>query len=178
MLSKRMETALNDQINAEIYSSYLYWSMAAYFESEGLPGFANWMDVQRQEEEFHALKFYAYVNSRGGRVLMKPIAGPPTEWDSPLAVFEAVLAHEQKVTGLINDLMTLAMEEKDHATAAMLQWFVTEQVEEEENATKIVQQLKRMQDTPGGLYMLDQQLAQRVFVQPAAESESTGGSEA
>ena len=177
MLSSKIQDALNNQLNAEIYSSYLYWSMAAYFESQGLSGFANWMDVQRQEEEFHALKFYRYINSRGGRVLMKPIAGPPTEWDSPLAAFEAVLAHEQKVTGLINDLMTLAIEEKDHATASMLQWFVTEQVEEEENATKIVQQIKMMQDAPGGLYLLDQHLGQRVFIPPTTPEAEAGGSE-
>jgi len=131
MISKKIEKALNKQINAELYSAYLYLSMVAYFESVNLPGFANWMKVQTQEELMHAMKIYDFVNERGGRVVLKAIEAPPTEWDSPLDAFEATYKHEQKVTGLINNLVNLAIEEKDHATSSFLQWFVNEQVEEE-----------------------------------------------
>jgi len=121
-----MEQALNNQLNAELYSSYLYLAMAAHFESTSLKGFANWMTVQAQEELAHAMKFYNYIVERGGRVRLAAIAEPVAEWDSPLAVFQAVYAHEQKVTGLINDLMKLAREEQDNACEIFLQWFVTE----------------------------------------------------
>jgi ferritin len=171
MLSKKMQQAINDQINAEIYSAYLYLSMRAYFESANLAGFANWMQVQYQEESFHAFKFYGYVNDRRGRVLLQAIAAPPTEWKSPLDVFKATLAHEQIVTGRINDLMSLAIQEKDHAAHMFLQWFINEQVEEEKNADTIINKLKLMADTPGGLYLLDQELAQRVYTPPAAAAE-------
>ena len=167
MLSDKMRDALNQQINAEIYSAYLYFSMAAYFEAKSLEGCANWMKVQAQEEMTHAVRFYNYLNNAAGRVTMLPIEGPPTEWDSPLAVFEAVYVHEEKVTGLINDLVALANEEKDYATLAELQWFVTEQVEEEASADAVVQKLKLMQGAPGGLFMLDRELAPRVFTMPA-----------
>ena len=167
MLSDKMREALNQQINAELYSAYLYFSMAAYFEAKNLSGCASWMKVQAQEEMTHAVRFYNYVNNAGGQATMLPIEGPPAEWDSPLAVFEAVYAHEQKVTGLINDLVTLANEEKDYATLAELQWFVTEQVEEEASADAVVQKLKLMQGAPGGLFMLDRELAPRVFTMPA-----------
>lgn len=163
MLSEKMQEALNKQVNAELYSAYLYLSMSAYFESIDLAGFANWMRVQAQEEVMHATKIYDHINERGGRVLLFSIEGPPTEWKSPLAVFENTYHHEQKVTGLINDLVSLATEEKDYATNAFLQWFVTEQVEEEASAKAIVQKLKLIADAPGGLFMLDQELGQRVF---------------
>jgi ferritin len=163
MISKNMEKALNEQINAEMYSAYLYLSMEAYFRSLDLSGFANWMRVQTQEETTHAMKIYDYIDERGGRVILKSIATPQTEWKSPLAVFEAVYKHEQKVTGLINDLVNLAIKEKDHATSAFLQWFVSEQVEEEASADKIVQQMRMIGDAPGGLFMLDHELGQRVF---------------
>jgi ferritin len=169
MISKKMEEALNEQINAEWYSAYLYLSMEAYFESMNLPGFANWMRVQIQEESIHALKIYDFVNERGGRVLLKSIAQPPTEWESPLAVFEAAYKHEQKVTGLINDLVSLAIEEKDHATNSFLQWFVDEQVEEEDSANQVVQKLKLIQNDPGGLFLIDRELGQRVFTPPPTE---------
>lgn len=117
----------------------------------------------------HAMKIYDFINERGGRALLKGIEGPPTKWKSPLAVFEAAYAHEQKVTGLINDLVDLAMKEKDHATNSFLQWFVNEQVEEEASADEIVQQLKMMENAPGGMFMLDRELGQRVFTPPAAE---------
>ncbi|MHC4156065.1 MAG: ferritin, partial [Planctomycetota bacterium] len=153
MIGKKMQNALNEQVNAELYSAYLYLAMEAFFESANLPGFANWMRVQTQEELSHAMKIYDYVGERGGRVTLKQIAGPPTEWDSPLAAFEAVSEHEQKVTGLINELVNLAIQEKDHAANMFLQWFVNEQVEEEKNADEIVQKLKLMADAPGAMYM-------------------------
>jgi len=171
MISKKMQDALNGQVNAELYSAYLYLSMESYFKSLNLNGFANWMRVQTQEEVVHATKIYDFINERGGRAILKAIAGPPTTWDSPLAVFEAAYKHEQKVTGLINDLVDLAIKEKDHATNTFLQWFVNEQVEEEASADAIVQQLKMMESAPGGLFMLDRELAQRVFTPPPAQGQ-------
>ena len=169
MISKKTEEALNQQVNAELYSAYLYLSMESYFKSENLNGFANWMRVQTQEEVAHATKIYDFINERGGRVTLKAIEGPQTEWDSALAVFKATYEHEQKVTGLINDLVDLAIKEKDHATNSFLQWFVNEQVEEESSADAIVQQLKMMENAPGGMFMLDRELGQRVFTPPATE---------
>jgi ferritin len=169
MLSKKMQDALNGQLNAELYSAYLYASMSAYFESINLRGFANWMRVQAQEEVLHAYKFYNFVNERGGRVILDPIEGPPTEWNSPLAAFEAAYQHEQKVTGLINELVDLAVSEKDHATNNFLQWFVTEQVEEEASANEVVQKLNLVGEATGGLFMLDREMGQRVFTPPATE---------
>jgi ferritin len=171
MISQKIQDALNEQVNAELYSAYMYLSMATYFESASLSGFANWMNIQTQEEVPHAMKIYKFIEERMGRVILKAIDGPPTEWDSPLAAFEAVFAHEQKVTGLINGLVDLAIKENDHATRGFLQWFVDEQVEEEASADAIVQQLKLMKDAPGALYMLDKEMAQRVLTPPAAESE-------
>ena len=169
MISKKMEKALNEQVNAELFSAYLYLSMEAYFKSLNLNGFANWMRVQTQEEVTHAMKIYDFIDERGGRITLKAIDGPETKWDSPLAVFNAVYEHEQKVTSLINNLVNLAIEEKDHATNTFLQWFVNEQVEEEASADQVVQQLKLMEKAPGGLFLLDRELAQRVFTPPAAE---------
>ncbi len=169
MISKKMEEALNKQVNAELYSAYLYLSMESYFKSENLNGFANWMRVQTQEEVAHATKIYDFINERGGRVTLMAIEGPQTEWDSALAVFKAAYEHEQKVTGLINDLVDLAIKEKDHATNSFLQWFVNEQVEEESSTDEIVQQLKMMENAPGGMFMLDRELGQRVFTPPATE---------
>ena len=166
-----MEEALNGQVNAEMYSAYLYLSMESYFKSLNLNGFASWMRVQTQEEMIHAMKIYDFINGRGGRVILKAIEGPPIEWDSPLAVFEAVYVHEQKVTGLINELVNLAIKEKDHATNTFLQWFVNEQVEEESSADEVVQQLKMMENAPGGMFMLDRELGQRVFTPPATQGE-------
>ena len=171
MISDKIQDAFNAQLNAETYSAYLYWSMAAYFDSINLSGFSNWMRCQAQEEMVHAMKFYSFINERGGRVLMKTIESPPTRWDSPPAAFEAVYAHEQKVTGLINDLVDLAIAEKDHAANAFLQWFVNEQVEEEASADEVVQKLKLMVDAPGGLFILDQELGTRMFTPPPAEGE-------
>jgi ferritin len=171
MISKKMEEALNGQVNAELYSAYLYLSMESYFKSLDLNGFANWMRVQTQEEIVHVMKIYDFINERGGRILLQAIEGPPTQWDSPRAVFEAAYAHEQKVTGLINALVDLAIKEKDHATHTFLQWFVNEQVEEEASADTIIQQLKMMESAPGGLFMLDRELAQRVFTPPPAQGQ-------
>lgn len=173
MISKNMEKAINEQINAEMYSAYLYLSMEAYFRSLDLSGFANWMRVQVQEELMHAMKMYDFVDARGGRIILKPIAAPQAEWKSPLAVFEATYKHEQKVTGLINDLVSLAIKEKDHATHTFLQWFVNEQVEEESSADKIIQQMKMMEEAPGGMFMLDRELGLRVFTPPATAGEQT-----
>lgn len=167
MIDKRMEKAINKQINWELYSSYLYMSMAAYFESVNLKGFSNWMRVQAMEELTHAKRFYDFLTARGGRVVLTEIKSPPTDWKSPLAVFENVLDHEQHVTALINDLVDLSVKMKDHATNSFLQWFVNEQVEEEASADEIVQSLKLNKNNPGGLYMIDKDLAQRTFVPPA-----------
>ena len=171
MIDQRMQEALNKQINAEIYSAYLYLSMSAHFQSVNLAGFANWMRVQAHEELMHALKFYDYVNERGGRIVLQPVEAPPSHWDSPLAVFEHVYQHEQKVTGMINKLVDLAVEIRDHATNNVLQWFVAEQVEEEASADEVVQKLKLVGDDPSALFMIDRELAQRAFVAPAAATE-------
>jgi len=170
MINKKMLDAINAQINAELYSAYLYLSMAAHFKTANLPGFANWMTVQVQEETMHAMKFYNYVLSRGGKVKLTAIDGPPISWKSPLDAFEYTYSHEQKVTGLINNLVNLAIAEKDHAANMFLQWFVNEQVEEEANADSLVQQLTMAKDAPGALLMIDRELAARVFTPPAANA--------
>ena len=169
MLSKQMEEAINKQINAEIYSSYLYLSMCAYFESIGLAGSASWMRQQAQEEMFHGMKMFDYVNERGGRVVLQAVEQPQTEWTSASDVFENVLSHERKVTGLINDLVNLALDERDHATNIFLQWFVSEQVEEEASAGDIVDKLKLIGNDANGLFMLDRELGQRQFTWPAGK---------
>lgn len=169
MISKKIEQAFNSQLNAEAYSAYLYWSMSAALEKMNLPGFANWMRVQAQEEMSHAMKFYDHVIERGGTVSMTAIDGPPTAWKDVKGVIGATLEHEQHVSSLINDLMELAIAEKDHAAAMFLQWFVSEQVEEEASAMEILGKLEIAGDTAGGLYMLDKEMAGRVFVPPAAE---------
>jgi ferritin len=160
-LSKRMLDALNEQIREELASAYIYLSMAAYFESIDLPGFAHWMRVQTQEEMEHAMKFYGYVHERGGRVLLQAIPQPPAEFAGPAAAFEETLKHEQYITGRIHTLYGLAVEDKDYASQVLLQWFVTEQVEEEKNANEILAVLKRIGDKGQGLIMLDRQLASR-----------------
>lgn len=167
-MNEKIEKAINEQINKELYSAYLYLSMAGYFESVSLPGFANWMKVQFQEEQFHAFKMFDFVVERGGRVKLHAIDSPPGEWDSPLAVFEEVCAHEAKVTGYINDLVDLAITEKDHATNNMLQWFVGEQVEEESTAGEIRDKLKLIGNEGGGLFMMDKEFSARVFTPPPA----------
>ena len=140
--------------------------MSAYFESINLKGFANWMRVQTQEELVHAMKFYDYLIERGGKVVLSSIESPLTEWSSPLDVFKHAYQHEQNVTGLINKLVDLAMDEKDHATNNFLQWFVSEQVEEEASTDEVVQKIKLMGDARGGMFIFDRELAQRVFTPP------------
>ncbi len=167
MISDNMVKAINEQINAEMYSAYLYLSMEAYFKDLGMDGAAHWMECQAQEEITHAMKFYYYLNERGARVKLSAIDGPETEWKSPLAVFENALAHEQKVTSLINDLVTLANEEKDYATASFLNWYVDEQVEEEAHADEIRSKLKLAEGAQGALFMIDKELAARIFVNTA-----------
>ena len=142
--------------------------MSAYFESINLKGFAHWMRIQTQEEIVHVMKFFDFLVERGGKVTLSSIESPPTEWASPLAVFEHAYQHEQKVTGLINDLVNLAISEKDHATNNFLQWFISEQIEEEASADEVVQKIKLMGDASGGLFMLDRELAQRIFTPPTA----------
>jgi len=166
MMDEKMVKAINDQMNAELYSSYLYFSMAAYFDSIGLKGGSSWMRVQAMEEQAHTKKFYDFLTARGGRVVLSEIKAPPAEWETPLAVFEHVLEHEQLVTGLINNLMDLSIELKDHATNSFLRWYVDEQVEEEESAEEVLQTLKLNAENPGGLFMIDKELAARVFVPP------------
>jgi len=161
MLEAKMRDALNKQINAELYSSYLYLSMAAWFESLSLRGFAHWMRIQAKEEEAHAMKLYDYVIERGGKIELKAIEAPPKSWQTPLAAFKAVAAHEAKVTGLINALADQAQDLRDHATSTMLHWFVSEQVEEEANAAEIVAKLGMIGESSGGLFALDHHLAKR-----------------
>jgi ferritin len=163
MLAGTMEEALNRQLNAELYSGYLYLSMSTFCSQINMPGFAHWLRTQRLEEITHGMKFYDYIIARGGRVTLGAIDGPPTEWDSPIDVAESILAHEKKVTGLIHELYELSQKEKDHATSSFLQWFIDEQVEEEEGATDLVERLKAMQDAPGGIVKVDDELAQRQF---------------
>jgi ferritin len=160
-ISKTMQDAINEQIKNELYSSYLYLAMSAHFEAVNLPGFANWMRIQTGEEKDHALRFYQYVLDRGGRVELKPIDQPPVEWKSPHEAFEQVLEHEQKVTSLINNLYAQAVKENDYATQVMLQWFLTEQVEEEKNASLILEQIKMIEARGTALYVLDHQLSKR-----------------
>jgi len=163
MLKKRLEKVINDQVNFEIYSSYLYLSMSSWFTSKNLVGFATWMRVQAQEELIHAMKFFNYVNERGGRAILTQIKGPETEWKSPLAVFEDAYKHEIMVSAKICNIADIALEEKEHMTHNMIQWFVNEQVEEEASAKGVVDKLKLVKDNPGGLFMLDNELGQRVF---------------
>jgi len=161
MITKPMQDAINDQIHKELYSSYLYLSMAAYFEAQNLPGFAHWMRVQEAEERGHAMKFFDFLNERGGRVTLKAIDAPKSEWKSALEVAEEVAAHEAKVTASIYALYETALKEKDYPAQVMLQWFITEQVEEEKNAAEIVSSLKLIEAHGTAILMLDHRLAKR-----------------
>jgi len=168
MLSKKMGAALNEQLNKELYSAYLYMSMSAHSTHIGLKGFANWFMVQYQEEMMHAMKFYNYINDQGEQVKLTAIDAPPTEFDSPLYMFEKTLKHEQFVTKRINDLVDLAIKEKDHATNIFLQWFITEQIEEEANDNDVIAKLKLVGKKGDALLMLDKDLSARVFTPPVA----------
>ncbi|MCK4668953.1 ferritin [Candidatus Bathyarchaeota archaeon] len=172
MLSERMTEALNKQINREIYSAYLYLSMSADSTFKGLKGFANWFMVQYQEEMTHAMKIYDYINNQGGQVKLMAVEQPPMEFGSPLEIFEKTLEHEKFVTKCINDLVNLAIDQKDHATKIFLQWFITEQIEEETNDNDIIATLKLVGKEGNGLFMIDKELATRVFVPPATSEES------
>lgn len=172
MLSSTMQKALNDQINEEAYSSYLYLAMAAYFEDLNLRGFANWMRQQSNEETIHAMKFYDYILERRGRVELAGLKTPPKDWPSPLAAFEASLEHEQHITGCINKLVDLALKESDHATNSFLKWFVDEQVEEEASVDAVIEDLRRIENNPAGLFMLDRELAQRGSASSEADAEA------
>ncbi len=166
MLKPSLEKALNDQINAELYSAYMYLSMSAWFDAAGLPGMAKWMKAQYQEEMFHVDKFFHYVLERGGKVTLRAIEAPPTEWASALDAFEKTLSHEQFVTSLINELASLCMDERDHATLNFLQWFIAEQVEEEAIAGELVSQLRMVGQSGHGMLMIDRELGVRVFTPP------------
>lgn len=161
MISQTMQEAFNKQINEELLSAYIYASMANFFEHRSLKGFAHWMRMQSEEELGHARRIVTFMNDRGGRVILDTIEKPQAEWDSPLAVFEDAYNHECHISACINELSTMAVNEKDHASHAFLEWFVTEQVEEEANADDIIQQLKLVDGAPSGLYLIDRELAQR-----------------
>lgn len=161
MLSKAIEEAINEQIKNELYSAYLYLSMSAYLEANNMPGFARWMRLQNQEEVSHAMKLFDYMNDRGSRVVLQAIDQPPAEFESALDIFQKALDHEQKVTAMINRIYELAVKENDYPTQVELQWFITEQVEEEKSAGDIVEQLKMVGEHGPSLIMLDQQLGAR-----------------
>lgn len=161
MLSEKMIKALNDQVNAELYSAYIYLAMSAYFEDLNLPGAASWMRHQAEEEVEHAMKFFDFINERRGRVVLSAVDRPQAEWESPLAAFEEAFKHEQYVTGRIHSLVELAQAEKDFATASFLTWFVDEQVEEEASVDAIVERLRLIEGAKHGLFMIDRELAQR-----------------
>lgn len=168
MLSEKMAPALNGQVNVELQSAYQYLAMSAFFETTDLKGFAHWMRIQYQEERAHALKMYDFIHDRDGEVSLLPLAAPVTKWDSPTATFAAALENERSNSAKIHDLCDLAMEEKDHASLAFLQWFVTEQVEEEAVAHDLLQKLKMVADSNAGLFMMDQELASRPMPPEAA----------
>jgi len=170
MISKDMTKALNDQINKEIYSAYLYMGMSAFAERKGMPGIANWLTIQTQEELSHAQKFYQYVLRQGATIALEAIAKPEFKGDTALDLFADVLVHEKLVTASINNLVDIAVKERDHATEVFLQWFVNEQVEEEENACRIIDQLKLAGPAGGGLFMIDRELATRVYTPPGSSS--------
>lgn len=163
MLTDKMNDAINEQIKWELYSSYLYLSMSAKCAEMGLGGFAHWMRLQADEEREHAMKFYDYVLERGGSVDLRPIDAPPSSWDNALAIFEETLKHERHVTARINDLVDVALAEKDHATNIFLQWFVTEQVEEEDNVGTVLDRLRLVGPAGEGLFFLDKELGTRVL---------------
>jgi ferritin len=171
MLSDTLQRALNSQVNAELYSSYLYLAMSMYFEHSDMPGAATWMKVQAQEEVWHGYKFIGFINEHGGRVELEAIDMPPLEWDSARAAFEDAHMHEVKVTALVGDLVSLARNEKDYMTDNFLQWFVDEQVEEESSVSEVVRKFRLAENSGGSLLMIDNELGQRVYTPPAASGE-------
>lgn len=169
MINDKIEKMINDQMNFEFYSAYIYKAMAAYCDSVDLKGFANWFKVQEQEENFHADKFYNFLLDRGGRPYFTEIPYPPKDWDSIKAVFEHALKHERIVTERINNIMTVSLKLKDHATSSFLNWYVDEQVEEESNVDSIIKQLKLLEGSGHGLFMIDKELLTRVFTPPTTK---------
>lgn len=167
-MNKQIEKMLNEQMNFEFYSAYIYKAMAAYCDSIDLPGFANWLKVQVQEEMFHSEKFYNFLIGRRGRPFFTKVDEPAKDWASVKAVFEDAFKHEQLVTERINKLMTAAVEAHDHATRSFLDWFVDEQVEEEANVDAVIKQLERIKESPEGLFFLDKEMAARTFTPPVA----------
>ena len=161
MISKTMEKAINEQINEELASAYIYAAMANYFDNSNLTGFAHWMRLQTDEELLHARKFRDHLINRNGKVELTAIAAPQNEWKTALEAFEAAYAHERHISECINNLSSLAQKEHDHASHQFLEWFVAEQVEEEANADNVVQQLKLVEGAPGGLFLLDREMAKR-----------------
>ncbi len=170
MISKKMTEAINEQINRELFSEYLYISMQAWFADQSLDGMANWMDAQGKEERFHAMKFFNYLVERGARVKLKAIAEPTYEFENPMQAFEMALEHEKFISKSINELMDLAIKENDHATRSFLQWYVDEQVEEESSVDRIVNMLKMVGDRGHGIFMIDRELGKRVYT-PETASE-------
>lgn len=170
MLSKKIEDALNKQINAEFWAGYLYLSMSAHFAKEGKNGFANWFKVQALEEQDHAMKIFDYILARGGQVVISPIKEVPQSWSSPIDAFKAALAHEKLVTTMINNIVGLANEEKDYATLSMLTWFVDEQVEEEATAQDLIDSLEMIKDNGFGIYTLDRELKSRSYTSLASNN--------
>jgi ferritin len=168
-MNQKIEQAFNEQINEELFSSYIYLAMAAHFETMNLEGFTNWMKLQAQEELQHAMRLFDHINRRGGRVVLKAIGEPPVDFGTPLEVFEKALAHEQHITGCIHRLYDLAREEKDYPAQIELQWFIDEQVEEEENTGRVVDLLRMAGENQTALLMLDRELAQR---SPEEEGDS------
>lgn len=168
MISAKMQKALNIHLNEEFYSSYFYLSMAASFEAKNLKGFSNWFRIQSQEEQMHGMKFFNFILQKGGKVTLTQIESPKVEWKSISEVFSDTLKHEQKISGLINKLVEAALLEKDYATNTFLQWFVTEQVEEEANVEEIIQKIEMIGDNKSGLYMLDNELGARVLTPAGA----------
>ena len=164
-----MTTALNEQINKEMYSAFLYMAMSSYSESNGLKGFANWFMVQYYEEMEHAMRIYKYLQDQGEQVILQAIDQPQSKFESPMDMFQKTLAHEQLVTKSINDLVDIAIAEKDHASQIFLQWFVTEQIEEEANDNEIIDKLKLAGQDGNGLFMIDKELGARVFTSELAE---------
>jgi ferritin len=167
MISKKMNEVLNGQVNAELYSSYLYLSMSSWFSEKSLSGFAGWMRAQAQEELFHSIKILDYILERGGNVQLETIEKPKGSWSSALEIIQETADHEAKVTGLINDLVDVALKERDHAANIFLQWFVAEQVEEEASVGEVVEKMKMIGDDSAGMFAMDMEMGKRVFTAPA-----------
>ena len=167
MISKKMNEVLNGQVNAELYSSYLYLAMSSWFSEKSLSGFAGWMRAQAQEELFHSIKILDYILERGGSVQLDTIEKPKGSWSSPLEVIQETADHEAKVTGLINDLVDVGLKERDHAANIFLQWFVAEQVEEEASVVEVVEKMKMIGDDSAGMFAMDMEMGKRVFAPPA-----------